>query len=430
MLFREKKNRLFIGMELNNTSAQLSFLHSDRPEPETVSLVAGQEQYAIPMALCKCYGVNQWYFGKDAWRHGEEKDGSLVEGLLERACAGEQITLEEEQFDAVSLLALFVRRCISVMLLGTAAERPDYLMITVEKLDKRMIEVLSGVGGYLQMDRDHLFFQSHAESFYEYCMHQPEELRTHEVLICEYASKHMKAYRLEFNRRTNPIVAFIEEKEFPQMSLPAVSEEGTSGLAQARQRDQRFMEIIHDLTDERIVSCVYLIGDGYQGDWCKESLRLLCSKRRVFQGNNLYSKGACYAAYERVHKGEISEKYIFLGKDRIKVNIGIQAVQSGKEQYVPLIDAGMNWFDIDRGWDFILESGREISFVLTPLSGGQKKRLVIDLDDFPDRPENATRLHARIRFLSENSFVVRIEDRGFGEFFASSGRSWEEKVEL
>lgn len=430
MLFKGKKNQLFIGMELNNTSAQLSFCQSDRPEPETVSLVAGQEQFSIPTALCKRNGVNQWYFGKDACKHSAENDGILVDRLLARACAGEQIELEQERFDAVSLLALFIRRSLSVMLLGSGAERPDYLMITVEKLDNRMLEVLSAAGEYLQMDREHLFFQSHAESFYEYSMHQPEELRTHEVLICEYASEYMKAYRLEFNRRTSPIVAFVEEREFPQMRLLPGLQDGGEQSAQAQRCDQDFIGIIHELTDERIVSCVYLIGDGYQGDWCRESLRLLCSKRRVFQGNNLYSKGACYAAYERVHPGDVSGKYIFLGKDRIKVNIGVRAVIGGKEQYDPLIDAGLNWFDIDREWEFILESGREVSFLLTPLDGGQKKRLVMELKDLPERPENATRIRVGIRFLSESSFRVRIEDRGFGELFESSGLSWEETVEL
>lgn len=430
MLFREKKNRLFIGLELNHVSAQISFCSSEKPEPETVSLVAGKEQFAIPTVLCKRHGVNQWFFGRDAWRHSEEGDGILVERLLERACAGEQVTLEDEQFDAVSLLALFIKHSLSVMLLGSGAERPDYLMITVEQADSRMLEVLSGVGGYLQMDREHLFFQSHAESFYQYCMHQPEELRTHEVMIFEYASEFLKTYRLEFNRKTSPIVAYIKEKSFPQMRpLPFEGDEAAVAL-QARQRDEAFAAIVEEETKERIVSCAYLIGDGYQGDWCKESLRLLCSKRRVFQGNNLYSKGACYAAYERVYPSTASSKYLFLGRDKLKVNIGMNAVVDGKEQYYPLIDAGVNWFDVSREWDLLLESGNELFFVLTPLNGGVRRTLVMKLNGLPEQDGHMTRLHLKARFLSEERFAVRVEDLGFGSFFESSGLSWEQEVDV
>ena len=430
MLFREKKNRLFIGLELNHVSAQISFCSSEKPEPETVSLVAGKEQFAIPMVLCKRQGVNQWFFGRDAWRHSEEGDGILVEHLLERACAGEQVTLEDEQFDAVSLLALFIKHSLSVMLLGSGAERPDYLMITVEQTDSRMLEVLSGVGGYLQMDREHLFFQSHAESFYQYCMHQPEELRTHEVMIFEYASEFLKMYRLEFNRKTSPIVAYTKEKSFPQMRLKPFEGDEAAVALQARERDEAFAAIIEEETKERIVSCVYLIGDGYQGDWCKESLRLLCSKRRVFQGNNLYSKGACYAAYERVHPSAASTKYLFLGRDKLKVNIGMNAVVDGKEQYYPLIDACVNWFDVGREWDLLLESGNELFFVLTPVNGGVRRTLVMKLNGLPEQDGHMTRLHLKARFLSEERFAVRVVDLGFGSFFESSGLSWEQEVNV
>lgn len=212
------------------------------------------------------------------------------------------------------------------------------------------------------------------------------------------------------------------------MSLVPFSGDEAAVAAKEAQRDAQFSEIIEEETAERIVSCVYLIGDGYQGNWCKESLRLLCSKRRVFQGNNLYSKGACYAAYERIHPGTVSSKYIFLGKDKIKVNIGMNAVVEGKEQYYPLIDAGVNWFDVRRECDVMLESGNELTFVLTPLNGAQRRVLAMKLSGLPEERSCMTRLHMEIRFLAEERFAVRVEDLGFGSFFAGSGLSWEQEV--
>lgn len=88
MLFREKKNLVFAGIELGNRISQISFCRSDKPEPETVSVVAGKEQYGIPTVLCKRFDVNQWFFGKDALKHGDGVEGVLVENLLSRAVAG------------------------------------------------------------------------------------------------------------------------------------------------------------------------------------------------------------------------------------------------------------------------------------------------------------------------------------------------------
>lgn len=430
MLFREKKNLLFVGFELGDKISQISYCRTDRPQPETISLVAGKEQYSIPTLLCKRHDVNQWFFGKDAVKHGDGAEGILVENLVERSRNGEQIELDNEQFDAISLLALFVKRSLSLLTLTMGADQPDYLMITVEKLDNRMVEVLNQVGSYLHMDREHLFFQSHVESFYQYCMHQPEELRMHEVIALDASSGVLKSARMECNRRTNPVVAFINEQTYEQFTNEPLAQDEPYHTRQAEQKDQLLRQIVEELTTGYIVSCIYLIGDTFSGDWCRESLRFMCRNRRVFQGNNLYSKGACHAVYEKIVPGEISGKYIYLGEDKVKSNIGMMAVIQGKEQYYPLLDAGINWFDIEREWEFILESGNELHFVITPLTGKERKQLKMVLEGFPNRPDNASRVRLRMSFESERHMELSVKDLGFGDFFAPCDTVFEEIVEL
>lgn len=430
MLFREKKNLLFAGMELGNKISQISYCSSDHPEPETVSVVAGKEQYGIPTVLCKRFGVNQWFFGRDAIKHGDGVEGVLVEDLLKNAVNKETVELDGESFEAVSLLALFVKRSLSLLNLAAGTDRPDYFMITVEKLDSRMVEVLNEIANYLQMDREHIFFQSHVDSFYQYCMHQPEELRIQEVLACDYTENGLKTYRLECNRRTNPIVAFVEEREFEQLKAAPLPEDETEHTKSAQSRDRVFLGILQELIEGHIVTCAYLLGDGFSSDWCMESLRYLCRNRRVFQGNNLYSKGACQSAYEKVFPGEISRKFIFLGKDKIKANVDIMAVTDAKESPYPLLDAGTNWYDVEKTWEFILESGNELVFLITPLNGREKKQIKMVLDGIPQRPENASRIRLRMHFTDETNMVLTVTDLGFGEFFAPSGFSQEETVTL
>lgn len=430
MLFREKKNLLFAGMELGNKISQISYCSSDHPEPETVSVVAGKEQYGIPTVLCKRFGVNQWFFGRDAVKHGDGVEGVLIGNLLESAWNKEMVELDGEKFEAVSLLALFVKRSLSLLNLTAGTDRPDYFMITVEKLDSRMVEILNEIAGYLQMDREHIFFQSHVDSFYQYCMHQPEELRVQEVLACDYDENGLKTYRLECNRRTNPVVAFVEEQTFEQLKALPLPEGEPERTGEAQRRDQDFLGILQELIEGHIVTCAYLLGDGFTVDWCRESLRYLCHNRRVFQGNNLYSKGACQAAYEKIFPGEISRKYIFLGKDKVKANVDIMAVTDTRENPYPLLDAGTNWYDVEKEWDFILENGNELVFLITPLNGKEKKQIKMVLDGMPERPENASRIRVHMHFTDEEHMVLSVTDLGFGEFFAPSGFCQEETVAL
>ena len=59
---KEKKNEqgIAVGYDLGHQFAQISYCSLNGQEPETVSAVAGTEQYNIPAVLCKRVGVGQW----------------------------------------------------------------------------------------------------------------------------------------------------------------------------------------------------------------------------------------------------------------------------------------------------------------------------------------------------------------------------------
>lgn len=126
------------------------------------------------------------------------------------------------------------------------------------------------------------------------------------------------------------------------------------------------------------------------------SLRFLCQERRVFLGNNLYSKGACYAARQRMTPGSVSEGYVFLGKDMLKANISLYVEKRGQDSCHPLLDAGTNWYDAKAEIDFLLEEENRFSLRITPLNGGEIRDVEIALTGLPQRPARTTRIHLQI----------------------------------
>ena len=77
-------------------------------------------------------------------------------------------------------------------------------------------------------------------------------------------------------------------------------------------KDASFLKIVSEVTGGHIVSAVYLTGDGFDGEWMKESLSFLCKGRRVFMGKNLYSKGACYAAARKCMTEDVYKRQMYL----------------------------------------------------------------------------------------------------------------------
>ena len=159
----------------------------------------------------------------------------------------------------------------------------------------------------------------------------------------------------------------------------------------------------------------------------KESLKYLCRNRRVFQGNNLFSKGACLGMQERLNKSAEGSEYIFLGNDKLKANIGMNILRQGEETYLALLDAGVNWYEAAKEFEFYLQDGNEITFIITPLVGkaGMMAQVVLE-----ELTASTVRMRVRLFLEAENTLVVELEDLGLGELKPASGRVWREKITL
>ena len=424
------KGSVLVGYDLGEQYSQISYLVYGQEDVETVATVVGTKQYNIPTMLCKRKGVNQWFYGKDAVKNADEEDMVPVEGLLSLARKGEEVSLDGETFDPAALLTLFLKRSMTLMNFIATVDKIDAIMFTVDELDDRMVEILSRASVNLGLRTTQIYFQSHTESFYYYMLHQPAELWNYQVLACEHDGMRLKTYRMECNKRTTPIVVLIEEQIYETLIIPEETEEETIKQDAYRLADERFLGILKKMCEGRIVSSAYLLGDGFRNEWNKESLQFLCHNRRVFQGNNLFSRGACYGLQEKLEPSEEGAKHVFLGKDKLKSNVGMNVLRQGKDSYYALLDAGENWYEASKTCEFLLAGERDISFVITPLTGKniETKKMILAGTDINNAPY--TRYRLEMTMSAPETMRVTVTDLGFGEMFASSGQVWEESFDL
>lgn len=441
--------KVIVGYDLGNDFSQISYSLSDSGEVETLSQVAGTEHYNIPTVLCKRCGVNQWFYGREALRYSAEQQGILVDDLLTLALDGEPVLVEGESLDPVALLTLFLKRSLGMLSQVASSDKIGALMITCETLDQRMLEVLGQVVAGLRLKTDRVAFQSHMESYYNYMIYQPEELRVYQSVLLTRGIDCVRAYRMENNRRTTPVVVFIEENEFPfprqkpggrlsedpredsgeasPRENPLEEQEESLEEGEGQELDSALLNIAEEICEGRLVGSVFLIGDGFARGWMKESLRYLCKKRRVFQGNNLFSKGAVFGMQERLNPSDAGREYVFLSPDKLKANIGMEILRQGEESYCALLDAGINWYEAETETEFYLQDGNELLLTITPLNGQDVRTARILLEDLP---ETVTRLWGRFYMKAENLLAVEIEDEGLGEIRPATGKIWKETVEL
>lgn len=422
-----KKNmgKYIIGYDLSNRAAQISYLEIGKEQPETLSLVAGAEVYDIPMELYKREEDNQWFIGKEAVKCGEELGGPLFSNLLEAAYRGEMVELWLEPYYPVALLALFVKRSLSLLSFITPPEEIAAMMFTVETLDSRMVAVLREMVEYLQLPEIPMQFISKEESFYYYNLHTEESLWREAVSLYEMQGNCLHRLEISLNRMTVPKVFLVKKETYPALkgAFPEKEEE------KARW-DEQFLNILEGDLAEKKVSTVYLIGDGFRGEWYQRSIRFLCQDRRVFRGNNLYSKGACHAMLDKLSGGKLMEEYVYLGADKLLSNIGMEVLRQGEKSYLAVLDGGNSWYDCKKDWDVILEKSNRLEFRITPLNGKNATEAALILNGLPQQKRPYSRVHIEVQMQAADKMRIRVQDKGFGEFFPATDRMWEEEFEV
>ncbi len=426
------EKRFVLGYDLGEKVSQISYLSSDADMPETLSVLAGAELYNIPTVLCKRKDVNQWYYGKEAVRHIEDGDAIPVYDLLSAAREGKPVKVLDSEYDPIALLTLFVKRSLSLLSMEMSLDNVEAIMFTTGSLDHRMVKVLNAVTAALELKTTNIFYQSHEESFYNYMLYQPDELMRHCVMAFDYDCDMLGVYTMKLNHNTSPVVATIDAARFDNLKLgpDGFPKDAVQFHKTAERLDDEFLNICQKVCAEKIISTVFLLGDGFKEKWTKRSLEFLCRTRRVFQGNNLFSKGATIAARERIRPSENSSKYVFLGEDKLKSNIGMQVLKCGTECYHALLDAGVNWYEAQSEMDIIIDQSSVLNVQITPLTGKSPKIVQLFLYGLEKRPKGTTRLRLSLTMNSVEEVNVKVTDLGFGELFPATGKTWEQVIEL
>ena len=307
----------------------------------------------------------------------------------------------------------------------------DAIMFTTQSLDHRMVQVLNAVTSALELKTSNIFYQSHEESFYNYMLYQPDDLTHHSVIACDYNLEDLSVYEMSLNYNTKPVVATIDVKSYDDLSLPEGFPKDAALFHKTCEKlDDEFLTIMQKFCGEKVISTIFLLGDGFHEKWAKRSLEYLCRTRRVFQGNNLFSKGASIAARERLKPSSNTGRFVFLGEDKLKSNLGMKLLKCGTEVYYALLDAGVNWYEAEAHLDIIMDPSGILNIEVTPLTGKMPRMVQLYLDGLEKRPNGTTRLHLAMSMASVGEVILKVTDLGFGELFPGTGKVWEQTIEV
>lgn len=422
----ENKSGLIVGMDLNRYHVQISCLEHGMNEPQTLTTRMGAQQYEIPLCMFKKMDEDVWYYGDKARQNIYSNQGLYVDDLWEGARSHREMVLENEVYSYEKLMSIYMEKLLRLVYRSGFSQEIDALVIAMESVTAEEIALLQRITSGLAITVRSIYYIDYKESFSAYATSGAKELWNHDVFLFHYAGRHLRAYQLRVNQKMLPFQVRVGEMDFGELEYG--KEELADSVQAASDMDARFLATMQEVFGRRVVSTVYLIGDGFESGWMKNSLRMVCRGRRVFQGNNLFTKGACHAGALYLEWKKPVGSYA--SEQRLGMDVRIPVRDGKKEVFLYAAYAKEPWYLAGIDVECMLEKKdtTELGIELVPdiLQDQQQVRMEqLELLDFPKRNTSYSRVRIQVNFLSVNQCRIAVTDMGLGDFYPPSGQIWE-----
>lgn len=398
-----------IGYDLNERCCQISFYNESQKEPQTIGTIALEIT----------------------------KNGQVVYDLYQKAIKQEMIALKKddsdelENYDAVGLLAEFIE--LSLEKFPVIRQ----IVFTVPQFNEQIEMILKSIGQRIGVPKRCVYVQDYRESFYSYMLHQPRELYQNEVALFHCEEQQVGAFVLRkvrkgFGKGKDNLVMVdkVAHEQIEELKeiYPVLN------MNKAKEADLRFKEFVQGVLAKRLVSSVFLVGDGFENNWYPQSLKVLCSGRRTFVGNNLYSRGACYLAYKKYLMADgtlsLTEEPVYLDETKMKEQICMKMRVNGCDKWQPIVSWGKRWTEADTEFEVLLKNPENMEIHIESLSGNEMRAETISMEGLPQRNNYTVRLLVKVLFLEEMLCKICVRDIGFGDFFPATDFYVEKEIRL
>ena len=418
------ENGMIVGIDIGKYNIQVSCMAPGMEDAETLTTQMGTENYEIPMCLFQKPGQKGWLYGEKARRQMHESDGIFVDSLWNGVLNNSELVLEDRPYAYQELFQVFLEKIWNLIYQCGYTKPADCVVFTTEDMNNEKIQVLREAAKSLPVDQKQVFYIDYKESFGMYATGRKKELWNHEVFLFYYQERCLKVFQLLVDQKSLPFRMKVGELDYGELEF---GREELEASQQAREEmDSRFLATMEELFAKKIVSVVYLIGDGFLADWMQDSLRMVCRGRRVFQGNNLFTKGACFAG--EVYTNRKKAAGLYLSRQSMTCDVRIPVCSSGEETCLYAARAGQPWYQAGISAECLIEGEEEITLEVVPSRYSEnqtEQKVKLELVRFPKRPRRASRIRICVEFQNAGSGHMLVEDMGFGEFYPSSGLKWE-----
>lgn len=420
------KRPIYVGIDFCNDFSQVSYYNFTDNEPVSVDYSGLESKYNIPTVVSKTIGKDEWFSGDEARKSATLGEAVLIDNLVNIALERNPVIVDDTSVMPVELISIFLDEMLQSVKIAAGVEHIEKVCITMEYFHISLLNILAEAMNKLGYPKDKVIFTSHTESFVYYSLCQKSELWQNDVALFEYGKSGLKYQLMNIAVFRGKKIVMTHSEDFTEEMPYSLIQ----NKASVEYMDKRLTEIASRMFDKKNISTVYLTGKAFSEDFnSPDFIKFICNRRRVFSGQNLYVKGACYQAYESGEGSHIRD-FILACPERITTGIELKIQDRGRDKILRMVLPGVNWYGADCSYDLIVDDTDELEIFLSPVDTVEKQVVRVSLADFPERPKKTTKITLKLSFTSDSRCHLMVIDKGFGDFFASSGRIINEEILL
>ena len=409
---------ILLGIEISRDNAQLCYYDRSLKEPVSIPVKVGSNLCSFPMLLVKMKGKDEWHFGFEARFFEQQENGISVPNPYTAACSDERAEVDGREMEPYEPLAVFIREALCLLGLPHPVQSLSGICVTCPDLHAVLARNILSALRSLGLKAGQCFVCDRDESFFYYAHSLKPEIHARGLALIRFSGNTAAFSRLTESRATRPFAVSMEDGG--SVGLPEEPEE----------RDRAFAEAIGQWMKDVSCSGAFITGEGFSTEWARDSVKVLSrAASHVFEGDNLYVKGACYAVFEKTERHAFDGK-IYLGPDTLKVTVGMDVIEGGQQRFLPLVRAGSSYYTEESCIEVILDGREDLLVTARTYDKSNHRNERILLEGLPERPPRTTRLEIRASCPSAEECLIRAEDLGFGELFPATHQVFEMRIAL
>ncbi|WP_394522385.1 DUF5716 family protein [Lacrimispora sp. JR3] len=385
-----------------------------------------EKSWCIPTVICRKKDEDAWYVGEEAYAYTLVGEGIIVDKLIKMVRKEGTATLGGTKYEGLELLTIYLKKILKLPMEEFFCEEVKQLVITLQKVDIKLMDSLMHCADSLGIPRDRVHIISHTEGFVYYVLSQKKEVWSNQVGVFDLSEDSFHYYELKVQRGLRKMMVIAEDEALEEsFNLDILDTPSGGKLA-----DKILSSCAERLLQKKLFSSVFLTGKGFERhDWAVDSMKVLCSRRKVYIEQELFARGAAFKGMDYLQENN-AYPFTCICDGRLHSTVSMRVLHKERESQLVVAAAGDNWYETKSSVDLIVDNQDYVEFMVTPMDPKQRRLVKIPLEGFPNRPSRTTRLGLSFGFLDEKTMAVVLKDKGFGELFPATDAVIRQEVML